>query len=174
MKKFTVSLIAFAVIALFSCSSDDNEDTQEDMVVPLQGTISVALSNGAGYVAENIEAFVEKKYDASNTNIMNVSALVNGGNLFISIVDQDSTMPAVSNNNTISVGDTSQSSYVTVMYLSDDFSLEATAGSFEIITYDQDEYTSYVVLNATFSAAEGNNTMVSSINDLVLVCSVCN
>lgn len=175
MKTITISLTAIALLLLFSCNSDDTEEVQEDMIVPIQGTISLALSNGAGFVAQNISAFVEKKYDDTNTNIIDITGVVNDdGFLEIIIRDEDNSFRAFVENGTIPIGDSSLSYYALMSYTSDDFVLEATSGTFEIIRYDEDEFDQFVVLDATFSAAGESTSMVSSIDNLVLTCSLCN
>lgn len=170
MKSFRV-LILLTLIITFSCSKDDNDTSN----LPEQGNISLALSNGAGFVVENIVATVTKPYGSGNTSSITITGTAGGsGNLQITLVDNDDSFKALAKDNKIPVGATSESVYATIEYESDNFNLNAAAGTVEINQYSETSDQKHTELDATFSAADSNfNTMTSSILDLILNCTGC-
>lgn len=160
------TLLFLTAITLFSCSTDDNDGNN----LPEQGNIALALSNGGGFSVENIEASISTLYDDSNMTSVTITGTAGQtGNIAITIIDNDGSFRALVNENSISIGDTSLSFYATVDFESDNFNLDAGAGTLEIISYEEFNDQNYAILSATFSAADSNfNTMTSSILDIVL------
>lgn len=173
MKLFK-TLLLVTVLTVFSCSKDENDTSQ----LPEQGNISLALSNGAGFVVENIEARISNLYNTANTSTITITGTTtvsNNGTLRITIVDNDNSFNAIANGNDISVGDTSNSFYATIEYQDDSFgSFIAGAGTVKITNYSEVSGENYALLSATFSAADSNfKNMTSSILGLVLNCTGC-
>ncbi len=165
------TLMVLTVITLVACSSDDDNQEAER---PAQGTISLALSNGGGFVVENLQASISTLYSNAMTTTITLSGTAGGsGNVVITIVDNDAAMQAIVSEGSIPVGNTSLPFYATVVFESNTFVLDATAGTLDIINYQEFPDQNYAVLSATFSAAGNSNSMTSSILDIVLDCSGC-
>lgn len=164
--RFFKTLLFLTAITLVSCSTDDNDGNN----LPEQGNIGLALSNGGGFSVENIEASISSLYDDSNMTSVTITGTAGQtGSIAITIIDNDGSFRALVNENSISIGDTSLSVYATVDFESDNFNLNAGAGTLEIISYEEFNDQNYAILSATFSAADSNfNTMTSSILDIVL------
>lgn len=165
------TLIFCTLLLSFSCSKDSNNNSD----LPEQGSIALALSNGAGFQVENIVAIVSKPYGSGNTSTINITGTAGGsGQVKITLVDNDSSFKAFAMDNTLTVGATSESVYALIEYESDNFNLNGGAGTVIINRYTETSGQKYTELNATFSAAGSNfNTMTSSINGLVLNCTGC-
>jgi len=170
MKLFK-TLILLLILTTFSCSKDSNGNSE----LPEQGNVSLALSNGAGFVVENLVATISNLYDSANATTVTITGTAGAsGTIRIIIVDNDNSFQALVNDNVFPVGDTSMSFYATVDYESDNFSLNAGAGSLEITRYSEFSDQNYSELSATFSAAGINfNTMTSSMLGLILDCTGC-
>ena len=170
--KLLKMLILVLILTTFSCSKDDNETSN----LPEQGNISLALSNGAGFVVENIVATVSKPYGSGNTSTLTITGTAAQGtaNIQITLVDNDNSFKAFAKGNTLTVGATSESVYATIVYESDNFNLNGGAGTVIINGYTETSGQKYTELDATFSAAGDNfNTMTSSILDLIFNCKGC-
>lgn len=169
--KLLKMLILLSIITTFSCSKD-SEDNEE---LPAQGNVSLALSNGAGFVVENLVATISNQYDSANTSTITISGTSgSSGTVTITIVDNDNSFKALANGTDFTIGDTAQSFYATVEYQSDNFNLSGGAGTLKIINYTESNSQNYSEISATFSAAGPNfNTITSSILDLILDCTGC-
>lgn len=169
--KILNALFLITLITTYSCSNDTDETMTE---LPMQGNISLALSNGGGFVVENIVATVTKPYGSGNTSTITITGTAGGsGKLKITLVDNDSSFKAFAKDNLIPVGATSESIYATIEFESNNFDLVAAAGTLEINGYTEAKGQKYTQLNATFSAAGGSNTMTSSISGLIINCTGC-
>lgn len=163
-----VSLLT--LITMFSCSTDEENQVE----LPTQGNVSIALSNGAGFAVENLEATITNQYDIANTTTITITGTAGStGTIEITIVDNDNSFMALVNENSIPIGDTSLSFYATIEYESDNFNLSGQAGTLEIINYTEFNDQNYSEIDATFSTAGNSNTMTSSILDIILNCESC-
>lgn len=172
MKLLKMSIL-FICLILFSCDSDDDS---EQVSLPDQGNIALALSNGGGFVVENIEALISNFYGSSiNTADIIISGTAGlSGSIVINIIDDDDSFRALVNENSFPIGDPSLSFFATVDYQSDNFNLNAAAGTLEILSYEEFSDQNYAKLSATFSVAGNNfNTITSTIRDIILVCQNC-
>jgi hypothetical protein len=169
MKSLKV-LLLFALFTSFSCS-EDQEDTS---IKPQQGSVSIALSNGGGFVIENLNAIISNHYGTDNTTDVSITGTAgSSGSIVITIIDNDGSFKALSKESSFPIGDTSKTYFATVKYASDNFNLDAGAGTITITSYTEFKDEKYSVLDATFSAAGNSNTMTSSILGLILSCSEC-
>lgn len=83
--------LLFAIITTFTCSKDEEGSTE----LPMQGNISFALSNGAGFSVENIVAIVSKPYGSGNTSTITVTGTAGASSkVTITLVDNDSSFKA--------------------------------------------------------------------------------
>lgn len=170
--KILNTLFLITLITTYSCSNDTDETMTE---LPMQGNISLALSNGGGFVVENIVATVTKPYGSGNTSTITITGTAGGsGKLKITLVDNDDSSKAFAQDISIPLGSTTEPAYATIEYESDNFNLDASAGTVKINRYIETSGQKYTELNATFSATGSNfNTMTSSISGLILSCSGC-
>lgn len=170
--KILKTVLLLTTFTFFACTTDDEGDSQSGL--PEQGNVSLALSNGGGFVVENMQASVSALYDTSNTPTITITGTAgNTGTILITIVDNDNDFMALVNENAIPIGNTALSFYATVDYQSDNFTMEAGAGTLEIISYEEFGNQNYAELSATFSAAGNFNTITSSILDVILSCESC-
>ncbi len=172
--KFHQLSFALLFLVLFSCSSDDNSSNQDSL--PDQGSISLALSNGAGFPVEDISGIISNLYnDTINTADIFISGTAGAtGSITINVIDDDSSFRALVNENAFPVGDPTLSIFAAIDYSSDNFNLNAGAGTLEILNYEEFPEQGYALLSATFSVSDANfNTMTSSMFDIVLVCQNC-
>lgn len=170
MKLFKI-LCLLTVITAFSCSKD-TDDTSD---LPTQGSISLALSNGAGFPVENLEATITKQYDTDKRTTITITGTAgSSGKVKITIVDNDDSFNAIVKDNSFPIGDTTKSFYMTVDYESDNFNLKGAGGTLKITNYSEINDQNYSKLNATFSTVDNNfNTMASTISGLILNCTGC-
>lgn len=169
----TIKIFAlFLILINLSCS--DSDDSQEEQLA--QGSISIAFTDGGGFVMENIKATVSNDYTTSNTLSINVTASAegsSGGRLTLNIVDNDDSLKALVKDNKIPIGDTSKSFYATVKYIDNSREFNGLIGAFEVDNYVSNGKTA--VLSGTFSSTNDNFVnILSSINSLILNCPSCN
>lgn len=171
--KILKMLLLLTAFILYSCSTDDDGDSQSGL--PEQGNIGLALSNGAGFPVENLQASVSAFYDSSSTPTITITGTAGStGTIVITIVDNDNDFMALVNENAIPIGNTTLSFYATVDFQSDNFTLNAGAGTLEILNYEEFDTQNYAELSATFSAADSNfNTMTASLLGIILSCQGC-
>lgn len=168
------TLVLFLFLINLSCSKSD--DTQEEQNSP--GSVSIAFTNGGGFVMENIKATVSNDYTSSNKLTVNITGSAegsSGGSFTMSIVDNDDNFSALAKDNSIPFGNTTKSFYATARYTSNSIDFEGLTGTLDVTKYEENTNSKTALLNATFSPSNGSGViMLGTISGLVLRCTSCN
>ncbi|GGD21857.1 hypothetical protein [Hyunsoonleella pacifica] len=173
--KILKSILLLVFVFTLSCSESENSEEEQQQT---QGSISIAFTNGDGFVMENIVATLTNYYETDQTLNINITADAegpSGGKLTLTIVDNDDSFQALVNGSQFPIGDNTKSFYATLRYVDNTSTFTGATGSLDIRSFQANlnGNSNKALLSAVFSSSDGTVIMNSTISDLILNCIEC-
>jgi hypothetical protein len=169
------TLALFLFVITFSCSESDDSNEEKQQLE--QGSVSLAFTDGGGFVMENIVATVTSNYENSNTLsiLIKANAEDSGGILTLNIVDNDASIEAFKFDDEYSYQNNVSSVYATATYVDSSRDFSGTVGRVRITKYQENVNgnSKATKISATFNITGNFVTMLGNISGLVLNCEEC-